>query len=183
MVLTYKHQEYGIIARKQKHQASQVQLLRVSLEDVLVLMCIWEREVLPCFSSCLCRAGTMVWTRGLFEWATRRKRRKGGCDLYPLHYFQWQNAAYKLVTAGFLGSAQSPVCVWLADYSVQYLGLGVLTSVHFNGNMQPVCHHSESAVVISLFILFLHTGFMISEPQCKSCSALNKPCGKAMLNI
>lgn len=33
---------------------------------------------------------------------------RGGCDLYPFHYFQCQNAAYKLVTAGFLGWAQSP---------------------------------------------------------------------------
>lgn len=48
-------------------------------------MCIWEREALPCFSSCLCRAGTMAWTRGLFEWATRRKRRKGG-DVIYMHF-------------------------------------------------------------------------------------------------
>lgn len=33
---------------------------------------------------------------------------RGGCDLYPFHYFQWQYAAYKLVTAGFLGWAQIP---------------------------------------------------------------------------
>lgn len=56
-------------------------------------------------------------------------------------------------------------------------------SAHFNSNMQPVCHHSRLAVVISIFILFLHPDFMISQPQCKSCTALNQPCGKAMLNI
>lgn len=51
-------------------------------------------------------------------------------------------------------------------------------SVHFNSNMQRVYHYSELAVVISIFILFLHLGFMISKPQHKSCTALNwlKPC-------
>lgn len=56
-------------------------------------------------------------------------------------------------------------------------------SAHFNSNMQPVCRHSELAVVISIFVLFLHPDFMISKPQRKSCTALNQPCGKAMLNI
>lgn len=108
---------------------------------------------------------------------------RGGCDLYAFHYFQWQNASYKLVTAGFLGWAQSLPCVQLPDQPVRYLGVGALISVHFNSNMQPVCHLSELAAVISLFILLLHTGFVISKSQCKICSALNKPCGKAVLNI
>lgn len=57
------------------------------------------------------------------------------------------------------------------------------TPAHFSSNMRPVCHHSELAVAISVFVLFLHPDFMISEPQRRSCTALNQPCGKAMLNI
>lgn len=139
--------------------------------------CLWRMPYSWCVSGReKCYLASAAASAGLAQWCGQgadlngqqeEREGTGGCDLYPFHYFQWQNAANKLVTAGFLGWAQSPVCVWLPHHPMWYLGVAALTSAHFYSNMQPVCHHSELAGVLSLFILFLHTGLVISTPQCR----------------
>lgn len=79
-------------------------------------------------------------------------------------------------------SDPKPQCLQLQDCRLRYLCASPHTSVRFQSDVRPVCHHPHLAA-ISVFVPSLHPDLVISKPQGKSCTALNQPCGRAMLNI
>jgi len=111
-----------------------------------------------------------------------KKKEKGGGTVIYIHFVIF---SHKILHISWFSCANPDPRVHAAPRLTYVIPACVSphVSAHFNSSVQPVCHHSELAVVISIFVLFLHPDFMISKPQRKICTALNQPCGKAMLNI